>query len=1311
MKQKPLILILSSLCSGLLLTACQSGGSDSGSDQPSAGVVSTADYAVLPKVIVQAQTSYKLTDVKVSTPKRINAIGAVQNTSVQLVDAKFDNLPKDQVDWFYDPAISKDKYCFNEQGQGKTLKADETCYLNLRIKPSQEKEAINGNVKLYLLGSTEPSISIPVKTQVVKKEALPDMASLVTTINTMPDFTLQLQIENNAKSDDIQNAKIDFSNMPDDLFALIDKDSLVGEGVKWDKENPRILVLPMLIRPSATQIISLKLKNNEALSLLSKYAKDLQNNKGKDKSLPMIQFTASDTQANENKINLDSAKASVQNQQIVVYKRQPSVTNVAIENTGDIDWRLPYTASDGFEIAASDPSKTSSLSVTNPKGDKANDSCIDKGVLKKGQTCYVAVKLNDAEIDTSVKYSLLIKPHQNMLFATKTPIKFEQGPSSKMVLQDSINFAPNGEVHFKLQNDSDYDITHAVIDLSHMPDDLFAIIKTDSLQHGSWDADNKKKITFSIPANSKVDVSFKLADQEAIAVLRKYYRNLVENQIDAPTKKDKKAGTEVRLNYGQSVPLIGISADNADSVDLHNKIKVAIDPISFDSLDIDNPGAKSMRFVNHTQSDITIAYMKKNRLPDGVSYHQPSEDNECKEGMTIKANEGACDVVYTVDQDAWSENNQKIENPMVIDYVSDGKSYSTADLNPKPYIKVAPVGINIVNDNIVVDKGTTQSPTYTNVMLENTGKFNWQLPDKLDDAFSIGQTGSSYPAGLSIVAPKDLPEGEITCESGQVKPGEKCTIAIKSEDSNIDDSAQYVLKVKAHKNTRTDIDKSFSINGALAVGISHEKWRTYPAVKSIKVTNLSDKTQSFKTDFADSNKYFHIYNESADEKVCDSVHCQSSCFTKGQDTSKESTIAEGKSCYIYVYGSQKDLENPYQSQLSILYGKADKDGEQYQYSKTFTLKNSTTLYELFAKDNVINPVVYKNKAWQKLELGVSDDYMPFTMVNDHLGQLYLGAVNTKRLNETITFYYNNAMAKEPQKFDNLFSVDLEIGPNNVLYAMDSSSNVIRKYIDNPEENKTTAIEVWSQAQDKKQRGDNWRWSYGPGGIIKIAVDRQGRIYYYLSTNGDSRHAISISQLTPSNSGEYSAHYYNIPTLSAIRHDQSTLGPDNNIYSMGDDNSDDYVIKLDTQKGEVIEAWLQPSAKIPYGAEHNSSLKQITFDPKTNDLYFYFWKMSDKDLFQSLIKIKHQNVINDTPAFEDMTNTLLPLKAYDLSLFADDNALYAAVSQYQDGQAIYKHLTDDSWQLVNQSDSGLFPAKSDIGKIAIINDLSIAEAGV
>ncbi len=1308
MTKKSFIIILSTVLSGLTLSGCQSGGGSDSENVESAGsVVSIKPYAVLPQKITEKKSSYQFNDVVVSSPKSIGAIGDSGGQTVRLADVKWDNLAQDQVQWFHDPHVSADKYCFDEKGQGKVFKADGTCYLNLRIKPSQAGEAVNGQLKLYLIGATQPSIIVPVQTQVVSPKDLPEYMSLNTMINTLPKLVMQLQLQNNAQNVDIQGATIDLTNMPDDLFALINKDSLAGTEAHWESENSKIIELPILIRAGAQQSVSLKLNDHDALSLLSKYANDLQTNKGKDQSLPMIQVVASNEKLKDNTIKLNSAKAVVENKQIVVYKRQPSITNVAIKNASDIAWKLPHNISSAFEVNASDPSRASSLSVVEPTGEKANQSCIDKGDLLKGGSCYIAVKLNDPKMDSSVKYNLSIKPHQNMLFTSSTPISLEQGPSSKMILQGNINFVPNGEVHFKLQNDSDYDITHAMIDLSNMPDDLFDIIKIDSLQHGSWDTENKSKIIFSIPANSKVDVSFKLADQEAIAVLRKYYRNLVENQIDVSAKKDRKINVEERLSYNQTVPLIQVYADNADHVDLHDKIKVAMDPVSFDGLDIDTPSAKSMRFVNHTQADITIDQIKVNSLPHGVSYHTPTS-NECKEGMVIKSNEG-CYVVYSLGQNAWSEHNQKLENPVVIDYVSDGKSYSTASLHPAPYIKVDPVNIKIINDNIIVDKGTEKSSNYTNIAIENTGKFNWQLPDRLDNVFSIEQTSSSYPVDLSIVTPKNLSEGEMACENGQVTPEGRCIIAIKSESSNIDDSAQYVLRVKAYKNVNVDTTKNFSINGALSFGISHEKWTTYPAVKSIKLTNLSDKAQSFKVDFADSHKYFNIYNESADDKVCDRVHCRNSCFTQGQDTSKEATLGDGQSCYVYVYGNQKDLEKPYQSKLVVHYDKDKKNGSDYQYTRAFTLKNNTLLYEsLYSANSGAKLVVYKNKDWRGLEIQDGDGNSIRDIITDYLGQLFLA------VSDGITWRYNDTIAREPQELDNLGNMNLAIGPNNLLYAVGIGS-IIRKYIDDPKEDKATSAQIWSEAQDKQQRGEKWYWPY----LGEITVDGQGRIYYRLiqqlyQPEPGFQYLFSIGQISPSELNEYHAVYYDMSSTSwDVEMDQLITGPDNNIYTSawnGDDHQNPYVLKLDTREGKINQTWLQGSAVMP--ETHQRTPSEVIFDPKTKDLYYHFqFTWDDGTADHHLIKIKSQDVVNDEPKFEDVTSNLSALKPYTLRLFFDDNALYAVKNNFTGGQAIYKHLDDDSWQLIDQDDSGLIPEKSYVSKVVVGNDLSITEAGV
>jgi hypothetical protein len=440
---------------------------------------------------------------------------------------------------------------------------------------------------------------------------------------------------------------------------------------------------------------------------------------------------------------------------------------------------LPATSGGNvdFEFAVAEPAA----------GGNCWNGVDDGATLQPGESCtFTYTMAGDAGASVNGDAKLQVENvdtgEENTIDTTEVVTDFEDEanlPATDTIttLDNQITFQPGGTTQITLTNDSDDRIQGLKV---CFPADIAAEIDQASITGGSFDV-----ATNCIVADNDIlpddNHTFEFDFEETAAtVLQDNYNELIDN----PTEQIVSLSS---VGSQPSYPALSVEV---------TPVTISVSNVSFNA-----PGqviiVSITNLTNHAFSNFNIGEDQK---PLGVD-----ADTTCDN--TLPA-ESACTYTLTATQDA----NMDDKSGEVVFSYQDGQGNAfnnTLTVSVNGISVALPAGVDAP---IIHRQLAGGEPTVQNVIIENTGNFNWQLPATLSAGFAlVANSGEPNPGdnGLSIVTPIG---GVESCAevNGTLAPNQDCFIGIQSDDPN-GQTGTYQLNALENSNVSAGMITTFTL--------------------------------------------------------------------------------------------------------------------------------------------------------------------------------------------------------------------------------------------------------------------------------------------------------------------------------------------------------------------------------------------------------------------------------------------------------------------------------------------------------------------
>jgi hypothetical protein len=430
-----------------------------------------------------------------------------------------------------------------------------------------------------------------------------------------------------------------------------------------------------------------------------------------------------------------------------------------------------------FEFAAAEPAA----------GGNCWNGVDDGATLQPGESCTLYYTMSgEAGASVNGEVELQVKNTQtdeeSTINSSNVTVSFvDEGdlPETDTIttLDSQITFQPGNTTQITLTNNSDDRIQGLKV---CFPADIAAEIDQASITGGSFDAGTNCIIADNdiLPDDSHTfEFDFKASSS---TVLQDNYNELIDN----PTEQI-------------------ISLSSVGSQPSYPALSVDVTPVtlSADSASFNAPGqviiVSITNLTNHAFSNFNI---DEDQKPLGL-------DTNTTCNNTLPA-DSACTYTITATADAYMDDKS---GEVVFSYQDgQGNAFNNTLTVSVNGISVAlPAGVDAP---IIHRQLAGGDPTVQNVIIENTGSFNWQLPATLSAGFAlVANNGGPNPGdnGLSIVTPTG---GVDSCADvdGTLAPNQDCFIGIQSDEPN-GQLATYQINILAHNNVTAGTLTTFTL--------------------------------------------------------------------------------------------------------------------------------------------------------------------------------------------------------------------------------------------------------------------------------------------------------------------------------------------------------------------------------------------------------------------------------------------------------------------------------------------------------------------
>jgi hypothetical protein len=425
--------------------------------------------------------------------------------------------------------------------------------------------------------------------------------------------------------------------------------------------------------------------------------------------------------------------------------------------------------------------------------------------LSSQETCtvrYTAESADDASIDGDIKVVVTGGVDTTLSAAIKvdfvsedTPGIADELPTLGLANTTDPTIGAGGTMSFLFNNSGNVQTTinGAYIDLSGMPDDLFAVVDLDSIQGGVWDADKKRIMLKTLAYGQTQEVSFKFkSGDEAEAVINQYYAQLYSN-----------------TNSGFIVIGGGNALSSQPQVEVNESGPISLSTGILNVDDVGAGGQAPLVLDNTGTGEVTLNTVAP--LPTGVTL----AGNGLQPGGTIAAGENGT-LLFEVDHDT-PGGTHEIE----ITYTDEDDSTYTLTT----HLVVDNSGsLTVEQETVVIFTPTEDGASTTDeVTIENNGEFDITLPADIADVFqlqAVGEGASPSAAGLSLQ--------DSSCASQTIEPGQSCQIVIKASNASAQ-AGEFQLVSRGYENIAEGNLRTFELQQGQGADIQAQVNQTPPA--------------------------------------------------------------------------------------------------------------------------------------------------------------------------------------------------------------------------------------------------------------------------------------------------------------------------------------------------------------------------------------------------------------------------------------------------------------------------------------------------
>ncbi|WP_440994430.1 hypothetical protein [Cysteiniphilum litorale] len=276
---------------GIMLSACGGGGGTSSDDVVPASALVNENIPMMAETIMGRVSSFNAT-ITASAAAETQLTG-VGNSQLKPLVIQSVSLPKAGGQYMHPYApegVGPGKACW-DGAHGATLSQGQSCQVSFTVE-SDQPQNINGDLAIHLQDADRSELDLSIHTSFITSEMAKNKISLLNTPYFLSGQSAEFAVQNN-NNEALKNVALDFSNMPKELYDVIDFSHVPA--LQYDAQAKKVYVTnpysaAAIMNPQEQARVSVMIKDDEASrAVLKKYYADLVNNSYEGKALITIE--------------------------------------------------------------------------------------------------------------------------------------------------------------------------------------------------------------------------------------------------------------------------------------------------------------------------------------------------------------------------------------------------------------------------------------------------------------------------------------------------------------------------------------------------------------------------------------------------------------------------------------------------------------------------------------------------------------------------------------------------------------------------------------------------------------------------------------------------------------------------------------------------------------------------------------------------------------------------------------------------------------------------------------------------------------